>query len=139
MSPHHPDRDRPLALVAFLGSAALVAFWSLYLTGRITLGEPGSVVADFEAAFPLADLLAAILLLAAGAGLWRGRAWGRFAMTAGSAMVFYLGILDLTFYSRQGFFTGMHGDAVLELALCLTCSLGGAGALLRCWRSRRTS
>jgi hypothetical protein len=132
-------RDRPLALMAFLGSALLAGFWALYLTGRITMGEPGSVAAEFEAAFPVADGLIALLLLTAGVGLWRGHAGARFVMTAAASMVLYLGILDLTFYTRQGFFAELNAESALELALTLTCLAGGSFALARCWRHRRTS
>jgi hypothetical protein len=139
MSQHRADRDRPLAVMAFLGSALLAAFWALYLAGAIALGEPGSAVADFEAAFPFADALAAGLLVAAGVALWQGRPAGRFVMTAAAAMVLYLGVLDLTFYSRQGFFTRFGGEAALELALISACLGGGAFALLRCRRLGRAT
>jgi hypothetical protein len=136
---HPSDRDRPLALVAFLGSALLAAFWALYGCGVLRLGEPGSAATMYEAAFPFADLFAAGLLLVAGVGLWRGRALGRFAMIAGASMVLYLGLLDFTFYSRQGLFARLQGEGALELALCATCCGGGALSLVRCWRRGRTS
>lgn len=139
MSSDRRNTDRPLAALAFLGSALLAAFWALYLTGRITMGEPGTAVEDFEAAFPVADALIALVLLWAGAGLWTGRAGGRFAMIVAASMVLYLGILDLTFYSRQGFFAEIGAESALELGLSVTCLAGGALALIRCWRHRRTS
>lgn len=139
MSPDGRNHDRPLAVTAFLGSALLAAFWVLYLTGRITLGEPGSAAETYEAAFPFADALISGLLVVAGVGLWNGRAAGRFAMTAAASMVLYLGVLDLTFYSRQGFFTEIQNESALELGLSLTCLAGGALALVRCWRNRRMS
>ena len=139
MKKHHPHRDRPLAVMAFLGSALLAAFWALYLAGAIALGEPGSAVAAFESAFPAADALAAGLLAAAGLALWRGRPAGRMVMTAGASMVLYLGVLDLTFYSRQGFFARLGGESLLELALIAACLAGGAYALVRCRRLGRTS
>lgn len=139
MSPHRKDRDRPLAALAFLGSALLAAFWALYFTGRITIGDPGSAAESFEAAFPVADALAAILLLGAGVGLWKGRAGGRFAMIAAASMVLYLGILDLTFYTRQEFFAEIQNESALELGVSLACLTGGVLALIRCWRRWRTS
>jgi hypothetical protein len=105
MSPQRPLRDRALAIVAFLGSALLVAFWGLYLGGRIVLGEPGSAALAYEAAFPFADLLAAALLALAGAGLWRGHPVGGFAMTAAASMVLYLGI---SWGSRPGAPAAVH-------------------------------
>jgi hypothetical protein len=139
MSPDRTDQDRPLALLAFLGGALLAGFWILYFAGQVVMGEPGSAAARYEDAFPLADGLIALLLLGAGVRLWTGRAGGRFAMTAAASMVLYLGVLDLTFYSRQGFAAGADGPSAFELALGLTCLTGGALALARCWRRRRTS
>ena len=112
MKEHHPHRDRPLAVMAFLGSALLAAFWALYLAGAITLGEPGSAVAAFESAFPAADALAAGLPGRRRGGALAGPPAGRMVMTAGASMVLYLGVLDLTFYSRQGFFRPARGRVV---------------------------
>jgi len=131
-------QDRSLAAAAYAGSALLVGFWALYFAGAIVMGAPGSVAVQYEAAFPLADAIAAILLGVAGAGLWRGHRSGRFAMTAGAAMVLYLGLLDLTFYSRHGLLSG-GGDAALEFGLIAACLGGGAAGLVRCWRYGRTS
>jgi hypothetical protein len=60
-------------------------------------------------------------------------------MIAAASMVLYLGVLDFTFYARQGLFTELHGGSALELALPLICLAGGSFALVRCWRHRRTS
>lgn len=139
MSPDRTNQDRPLALLGFLGSALLAGFWILYAAGRVAMGEPGSVAEHYEAAFPVADGLIALLLIVAGMRLWTGRAGGRFAMTAAASMVLYLGVLDLTFYARQGFAAGADGPWGFELALGLVCLTGGALALGRCWRYRRTS
>jgi len=139
MSRDRALQDRTLAVVALLGSALLAAFWALYLAGVIVLGEPGSAVAEFEAAFPFADALAAVLLVGAGIALWQGRPAGRPAMITSASMVVYLGVLDLTFYSRQGFFTRPGGEGALELALIAACLGGGTFALLRCRKARAAS
>jgi hypothetical protein len=139
MSTKHEHRDRPLALLAFLGSVLLAGFWALYLSGQVALGEPGSAAVLYEEAFPVADALIALLLFGAGTGLWTGRPGGRFAMTAAASMVLYLGVLDLTFYTRQGVSYGGRGAGALELGLSLCCLTGGVLALVRCWRHRRSS
>jgi len=138
MSPERRYTDRPLALAAFLGSALLAAFWTLYLMGWTTTGEPGDAVADFEAAFPLADALIVVLLLVGGVGLWTGRSVGRFAVISAASMVLYLGVLDLTFYSRHGLFTNPVGESVLQIVVILACLSGGTLALIRCRQLGRT-
>jgi hypothetical protein len=135
--PIHPDR--PLALLAFLGGFGQIAFWTLFFTGTLSVGEPGSPADWYEQAFPVADGFLAALLLIAGFFLWRGVHGGRFVMTAAAAMILYLGIVDLTFHFRQGLPSPLSADAIVLVALSLACVAGGAVALARCWRHRRLS
>lgn len=140
---NHPAERRPhrgVAGLAFAGCGLLVAFWVLYFSGRLEFGTADPVMTEFEAAFPFADAMLAATLLVAGIGLWTGRRLGRFGMTAGSAMALYLGVLDLTFYSRQGMYTPLNSEGAVELALNLVCIVGGLVGLAFCWKlGRRTS
>jgi hypothetical protein len=138
-----PTAGRPhrgVALLAFVGCGLLVLFWASYFSGLLEFGTDDPVMTEFEAAFPFADAMLAVTLLVAGTGLWTGRRRGRFFMTAGSAMALYLGILDLTFYSRQGLYTPLGSEGAVELALNLVCIVGGLVGLAFCWKlGRRTS
>lgn len=137
---NHRRSHRGVALLAFFGCGLLVLFWAAYFSGRLEFGTADPFTTEFEAAFPFADAMLAATLLLAGIGLWSGRRLGRFGMTAGSAMALYLGILDLTFYTRRGLYTPLSSEGAVELALNLVCVVGGLVGLAFCWKlGRRTS
>jgi hypothetical protein len=131
----HPGTrtHRLAAAIAFAGSGLLVLFWTLYFSGILAFGGGDPVTTAFEAAFPVADAVLAAILLTAGLGLSRHRRWGRYGLTVGSAMTLYLGILDLTFYSRQGLYAPLGGDGAVELAVNLLCITGGLVGLTLGW------
>jgi hypothetical protein len=134
MTHHTTDRRFRIAgIVALTGGALLVLFWVLYFGGIIELGEGGGVISEFEAAFPAADAVLAATLFAAGVGLLRRRAFGAFCLTAAGGATLYLGILDLTFYSRQGLYFPLTATGVVELAVNLLCIVGGAIGLRYGW------
>jgi hypothetical protein len=126
-------RHRLLARIAFTGSGLLVLFWSLFFAGVLGVDETDAVLVEFEAAFLYADAVLAAILVAAGIGLRRGRRYGRFCLTAGAAMALYLGILDFTFYSRQGLYAPLGPEGAVELLVNLLCAGGGLVALRFSW------
>jgi hypothetical protein len=136
--PSTPARShRGAAWIAFIGSGLLVLFWVLYLSGLLVMGRTDSILAEFEAAFPIADAVLAAVLFSAGTGLWTGRRHGRFCLTAGAGMTLYLGILDLTFYARQGLYAPLTADGAVELIVNLLCIVGGIVGLVVSWRIGR--
>jgi hypothetical protein len=124
---------RGVAWIAFVGSGLLVLFWVLYFSGVLAFGDGDTMMTEFEAAFPIADAVLATILFAAGMGLWRGRRFGGFCLTAGAAMTLYLGILDFTFYSRQGLYAPLTSDGAVELVVNLLCVVGGLVGLGFSW------
>ena len=132
---HKPHRG--VAWIAFIGSGLLVLFWVLYFSGALAFADSEPIMAEFEAAFPVADAVLAAILLVAGFGLWQGRRFGRFCLTAGASMTLYLGILDFTFYSRQGLYAPLTSDGAVELIVNLICVVGGLVGLAFGWRTGR--
>jgi hypothetical protein len=120
-----------LAYLAFAGVVLDVIFWSLYFTNIITLSEAGDIVTDgFESAFLVADCVLGISLSAAGIGLSRNQAFGDLFLIIASSMALYLGILDVTFYARQGFYSPLSFSKAFEILINLTCIGGGILGLL---------
>lgn len=123
-----------MARVTLVGGLALVAFW----TSCLALGAPwatdSEVVRGFESAFPVADAILALALLAASRGLRRRRPWGAFALTAASAATVYLGLVDVTFSVAQDLYA--EGPATMAAALSVQafCLLGGG---LGIWAGHR--
>ena len=56
---------------------------------------------------------------------------------SGAAMALYLGILDLTFYSRQGMYAPLRSEGAVELAINSLCIVGGLIALAFSWKLER--
>jgi len=125
------------AWIAFVGSGLLILFWTLYFAGALAFGETDPAMAEFEAAFPVADAILAVILFIAGIGLWKGRRFGRFSLTAGAGMTLYLGILDFTFYSRQGLYAPLTSEGAVELIVNLLCVTGGLVGLAYGWKLGR--
>ena len=126
--------QRSLAWVALAGGMLVVLFWACYFSGAIPLADAGETIREFEAAFPIADGLLAATLLAASRALSRDQPAGPFLLIVGAAMCVYLGVLDVTFYSRQGLYRGEPGDWLVELAVNLLTIGGGSLGLYAGWR-----
>jgi hypothetical protein len=128
------SRTRSVAAAATLtGGACVFAFWVMYFASSAALGHGNPTVHAFESAFLVADVVFAILLVAAGIALIRRRPAGPFLLVAAAAMSLYVALLDLTFYSRQGLYAADAGS-VLELIVNGLC-LGGGLLGLRCgWK-----
>ena len=126
--------ERRAGRVVLAGGCAVAAFWILFFTGVVDGGSDGSVVHEFEMAFPLADAVFAGALFTAGITLLRGLPAGPFFLVAAGAMSIYLGLLDVTFYGRQGVYFPISGAGLFELALNTACIGGGAYALRHGWR-----
>ena len=131
-------RDRATARTAgritTAGGAAIVGFWSLVLAGFVETGATGSALHEFEMAFPIADGLLGILLFVAGVSLLRGRVAGVFGLAVAAGMTLYLGILDMTFYARQGIYWPLTGEGLFELGVNAACVGGGLFGLRYSWK-----
>lgn len=117
-----------------VGGVFVLLFWTLYFTGAAELGQDHPIVAEFESAFPIADAFFCVVLFAAAYTLFKGKAAGAFLLAAAGSVSLYLGILDATFYARQGHYSPITGTALVELAVNAFCVGGGALALWFAWR-----
>ncbi len=136
----HGERFEPRTLLACttLAAGALVLlFWAFYFTGAAALGQEDPLKTGFEAAFPLADLLFAAALVAAGVLLLKRHDGAPLCLAAAAAISLYLGILDVTFYARHGLYTPLTAEALTELTINALCIGGGILGLKAAWRMRR--
>jgi short-subunit dehydrogenase len=127
---HGMKARRRMGWATLTGAALVFLFWALYIAGGVDLGQTDPVLRGFESAFPVADLVFCVTLLAAGASLLRGKAAGAYFLALAGAISVYLGALDLTFYGRQGAYYPLSGEGIFQLSLSLIC-VGMGGLALR--------
>ncbi len=125
---------RGSGVVALGGGIAVIAYWTLFFSGAIEGAPPGGLVHEFELAFPVADTLLAATAIAAGVALLRRARQGVFLLAAAGAMSLYLGVLDMSFYTRQGLYWPPSAAGGFEFVVNAICVFGGAFGLRMSWR-----
>lgn len=127
------DTRRVMGWVALAGGMLMFLFWILYFTGGLNFGQDDQLRSAFESAFPVVDGVLAIILVAAGICLLRGKPAGTFCLVVAAAMSLYLGVLDVTFYARQGLLHPLGREGAIALALSALCIGGGVLGLRFGW------
>jgi hypothetical protein len=125
-----------LAWTTLVAGALVVLFWAVYFSDTSALGQDDPTKAGFEAAFPLADLVFAGMLIATGVLFLLRRQGAVFFLIAAASMSLYLGLLDVTFYARHGLYA-LTPDAITEMAINALCIGGGVFGLKAAWQLRR--
>lgn len=128
------DARRLMGWAALAGGALMLVFWLLYFTDGLSFGQDDRLLSAFESAFPIVDAVLAIVLGTAGVCLLRGKPAGAFCLVVAGAMSLYLGILDMTFYARQGFLYPLGDEGSIALALSSLCIGGGVVGLRFGWK-----
>jgi hypothetical protein len=123
-----------LGYATLAGGILVVLFWVAYFTNSIDLGQHDVIVGAFEGAFPVADAAFAAVLFASAWTLLKGKPGGAFLLVVAGAMSLYLGLLDVTFYARQGHYWPMSGEAVVGIIVNVLCIGGGLLALWHGWK-----
>lgn len=127
--------QRLLPYLALGGGALDVLFWIFYFAKVIVPSEADeALVRGFESAFPFADGLMGIMLVCAGIGLLKKKPSGTFFIVAAAAMAVYLGLLDVTFYSRQGLYLPLTFASLCAILINASCIAGGAVGLWLGWK-----
>ena len=127
------NRRRVLGWVTLVGGILMLLFWTLYFTGGFDFGQGDTLLSAFESAFPVADGVLGLTLFAAGIGLLRREPAGTFCFAVAAAMSLYLGVVDMTFYARQGFLVPLGREGLIALALSSLCVGGGLFGLRFGW------
>ncbi len=131
------DPSRQLQGATAVGGVLILAFWTLYFAANETLGLIDPAYAAFEESFIVADAVLAVLLFATSVSLRRRRVAGPFMLAMAASMCLYLGILDVTFYARNGLFLPFSSAASIQLLVNCLCVGGGCYGLWGAWRMWR--
>jgi len=119
-------------------AAGIILFWTgFYVFGWKDLPEPRlkDIYLAFEGSFPPADALLTVFLICGGTGLQRKRASGWFFTLMAGAMLVFLGLLDVSFNSRQGIYLLGAAEAVLNISVNTICLAGGAFLIWSGWKN----
>jgi hypothetical protein len=123
-----------------VGVAALAAggldllFWIYY---SIFSAAIDPVIRAYEGAFPIADAVLGLALLASGFALLRRSSIGPFLLVAAAGASLYLGIVDVTFYANRSAAVQPTADGVVEMLVNGASIGGGIFGLLWGWRRWR--
>jgi hypothetical protein len=125
--------ERSMGWVTLTAASVAVLYWVVYFTDASALGVHDEFTRVFESAFPVADGVLAVLLLAASRCLFAGKCEGAPLLIAGGAMAVYLGLLDFTFYAGRGLYDSVSTAAAIELAINALCLAGGIVSVRLGW------
>lgn len=128
--------DRFLSALLIIGALVTAFYWWSYFTGGDVMVLHDRWYTAFESSFPVADGWMALCMLAAGIGVWSGKAWGyRAGLLAGSALI-YLAAMDVTFDFENGMYAmAAANDAMkFEVFINVTTVAFGVWALLVSWK-----
>lgn len=126
-----------LAWASLAAGTLVILFWALYFTESASLGQDDALKRSFETAFPPADGVLAVTLVATGVQLLRRRPNALFFLVIAASMSLYLGVLDTTFYLRHGLYSPLTPHVAIEILINALCVGGGLVGLCYGWRRWR--
>jgi hypothetical protein len=112
------------AIFAFLVGAGMIGQWAIsYRTGQI----PELKTEPYRIGFHLAgELATAILLIAAGAGVWTSQRWAPGLYLVAMGMLFYTAIVSPGYFAQKGQWAWvLIFGALLGLGILSTFTLAG--------------
>lgn len=127
---------RSLSILLVVGALVTTLYWCSYFTGGDVMVLHERWYTAFESSFPIADGWMAACMLAAGIGLWSGRAWGaRAGLLAGSALI-YLAAMDITFDIENAMYAlAATSDAMkFEAFINASTLILGVWTILASWK-----
>jgi hypothetical protein len=115
------DRSRLIAALEIVTAAGLILFWIAFFTLGMAPEKPPACYFAYEHAFPLPDGLLALLLLAAGFLLMKGKGLGtKLSFVAAGALMF-LGFLDFAFNLQNGIYAASSLDLAINAFINAWC------------------
>jgi hypothetical protein len=130
-------RQRRAVAGLLLAAALLIAaYWLAWLVHRsLVASETGTAYTQFEDAFPLADGLLALCLVAASYCLWTARRVALFWLLAGGGAGLYLFAMDVLYDLQHGVW-GKGANGVTELVINIVTLVLSLFVLRWAWTRR---
>ena len=129
----YEKKGRTIPLLEIITGAGLILFWIGFFTVGMAPETPPECYFAYEHAFPLPDILLAMVLLASGILLLRRNPLGKtLALVAAGALIF-LGLVDFSFNFQNGIYGISTLDLVLNGFINIWCVAFGLAIV---WRNR---
>ena len=129
----YEKKGRTIPVLEIITAAGLILFWIGFFTVGMAPETPPECYFAYEHAFPLPDILLAMVLLASGILLLKGNPVGKtLALVAAGALVF-LGLVDFSFNFQNGIYLASTLDLVLNGFINIWCVAFGLAIV---WRNK---
>lgn len=118
-----------VVIIQLVAAASIVGFW--LTAGRARFDEPWRPpgFAQHERAFPLPDIVAALLMVLSALLVTRGHPLGRSLGLVAAGMLLFLGLIDLNYMRQNGLFArerdGRMHAAIVTIILAVAALLLG--------------
>jgi hypothetical protein len=108
-------RTRRLVSILQIATALGIAvFWSAFFLWDLAPENSPECYLPFERAFPLADILLAAALLAAGVAGWKGMSVSRVLSLICAGALIFLALVDFSFNVQNGIYVSSMQDLILN-------------------------
>ena len=129
----YEKKGRTIAILEIITAAGLILFWIGFFTIGLAPEKPPECYFAYEHAFPLPDMLLAIVLLVSGTLLLKENPLGKtLALVAAGALIF-LGLLDFSFNFQSGVYRSSTLDLALNAFINIWCVAFGFAIV---WRNK---
>ncbi len=124
-------KGKAIPVLEIITAAGLILFWIGFFTIGMAPESPPQCYFAYEHAFPLPDILLAMVLLTSGILVFRGNKLGRtLALVAAGALIF-LGLVDFSFNLQNGIYLSSTLDLILNAFINAWCVAFGLAIVWR--------
>jgi hypothetical protein len=127
------------AIMELAIAVGIISFWIAFFSADlVNIDDPHleEIYVAFESAFPVADISLSIVLVIGGIGLLKKRPFGFLFSLLGGASLMFLGLLDISFNTKNGIYLLGIGEAILNIFINLLCLGGGFFLIVTVWKNR---
>ena len=129
----YEKKGRTIPVLEIITAAGLILFWIGFFTVGMAPETPPECYFAYEHAFPLPDLVLAMVLLASGILLLKGNPHGKTLALVGAGALVFLGLVDFSFNFQNGIYGISTLDLVLNAFINIWCVAFGLAIV---WRNK---
>jgi hypothetical protein len=120
-----------ISILSIVTAVGLLLFWIGFFTIGLAPKNPPPCYFAYEHAFPVPDIILAIVLLTGAILNMTGAVHGNTLLVAGGGALVFLGILDISFNIQNGMYSISVLDMILNAFINLWCVLFGAAIVVK--------